>query len=132
MQFDLLAPSHLGTANGTGTIFTNNNQASFSFNISNNNKKGTPSGTLTYTDVKGGIKFTSTAIASISLVNNQATFTGKGTIPGSKPTKPVTVSFTAIATDNGTPGAPKDVFTIQISSPYYATGHLTSGNIVVH
>ena len=46
-QFELLA-SHFGTANGTGTIFTRNNQASFSFNVSDNNKKGTPSGTLTY------------------------------------------------------------------------------------
>ncbi len=125
--------AHLGTANGSGTIFTHNNQASFSFNISDNNKKGTPSGTLSYTDLKGGIKLTSTAITSIKLVDNQATFSGKGTIANSAPHgKPVPVSFTVVAVDNGNPGAPKDTFTIQISSPYYATGNLTSGNIVVH
>ena len=124
-------PPHHGTANGSGTIFTHNNQASFSFSISDNNKKGTPSGTLTYTDTKGGIKLTSTAITAINLVNNQATFSGKGTIPGSKPKKPVAVSFTVVATDNGTPGT-KDTFEIQISSPYTADGNLTSGNIVVH
>ncbi len=133
VQFDLLPPSHLGTANGSGTISTHNNQASFSFNISDNNKKGTPSGTLTYTDVKGGIKLTSTAITAITLTQNQAKFSGKGTIANSNPKKkPIPVSFTVIAVDNGTPGAPKDTFTIQISSPYYATGNLTSGNIVVH
>ena len=66
-NLNLLPASHLGTANGTGTILASNNQASFSFNISNNNKKGTPSGTLTYTDVKGGIKLTSTAITAITL-----------------------------------------------------------------
>ncbi len=124
--------SHLGTANGSGTILTHNNQASFSFNISDDNTEGTPSGMLSYTDTKGGIKLTSTAITAITLDQNQATFSGKGTIPGSKPNKPIAVSFTVIATDNGTPGAPKDTFEIEISSPYFANGNLTSGNIVVH
>ncbi len=124
--------THLGTANGSGTIFTHNNQASFNFTISDNNKKGTPSGTLTYTDTKGGIKLTSTAITSITLNGKQATFSGKGTIPGSNPRKPTQVSFTVVATDNATPGTPKDTFSIQISSPYYASGNLTSGNIVVN
>jgi hypothetical protein len=120
---------HLGTANGSGTIFTTNG-ASFSFNISNTG--GTPSGTLTYTETKGTVKLTSTAITSISLVGTQATFSGKGTLPGKKPNKPIQVSFTVIAVDNGTPGAGKDTFQIQISSPYSANGTLTSGNIVVN
>ncbi len=125
--------SHLGTANGSGTIFTHNNQASFSFNVTDNNKKGTPSGTLTYTDTKGGIKLTSTSISSISLNGNQASFSGKGTIPNSKPKgKPIPVSFSVVATDNGTPGTPKDTFQIQISTPYFASGNLTSGNITVN
>jgi hypothetical protein len=134
VQFELLPATHLGTADGTGTIFANNNQASFSFNISNNNKKGKPSGTLTYTDVKGGIKLTSAAITAITLNQNQATFTGYGTIPNNKKPngKPIQVSFSVTAVDNGNPGAPKDTFAIQISVPYFATGHLTSGNIVVN
>jgi len=125
--------SHLGTANGSGTIFTHNNQASFSFNITDNNKKGTPSGTLSYTDTKGGIKLTSTAITSISLNGNQASFSGKGTIPNSKPKgSPIPVSFSVVAVDNGTPGTPKDTFQIQISTPYFASGNLTGGNITVN
>ncbi len=111
VQLDLLALSHLGAANGTGTIFTRNNQASFSFNISDNNRNGTPSGTLTYTDVKGGIKLTSTAITGITLTGNQAYFTGYGTMPNSNPRgRPIPVSFSVTAVDNGTPGAPKDTF----------------------
>jgi hypothetical protein len=125
--------AHLGTANGSGTIFTHNNQASFSFSVSDNNKKGTPSGSLTYTDIKGGIKLTSNLITGVTLITNQATITGGGTIANSNPKrKPIPVSFTAVATDNGTPRAPKDVFTIQISSPYSAAGNLTSGNITVN
>ena len=108
------------TANGSGTISTHNHQASFSFNISD--ASATPSGTLTYTDTKGGIKLTSTSISSVSLVGTQATFSGKGTLPGSKPTKPIPVSFTVVAVDNGTPGTPNDTFQIQISSPYSASG----------
>ena len=125
--------AHLGTANGSGTIFTHNNQASFSFSVSDNNKKGTPSGSLTYTDIKGGIKLTSNLITGVTLITNQATITGGGTIANSNPKrKSIPVSFTAVATDNGTPRAPKDVFTIQISSPYSAAGNLTSGNITVN
>jgi uncharacterized repeat protein (TIGR02543 family) len=123
--------SHLGTANGSGTISNQNNRPSFSFSVSDNNKKGNPSGSLSYTDTKFNIKLTSTAITAISLVNNQATFSGKGTMPGSKPSKPVQVTFTVVATDNGTPGT-RDTFTIQISTPYYASGNLTSGDIMVH
>jgi uncharacterized repeat protein (TIGR02543 family) len=121
--------SHLGTANGTGTISNQTNRPSFSFSVSNNNKKGNPSGTLSYNDTKFNIKLTSTAITSISLVNNQATFSGKGT-NSNNPRKPVQVTFTVVATDNGT--GPRDTFMIQISPNYSATGNLTSGDIAVH
>ena len=122
--------SHLGTASGSGTISNQHNRPSFSFSISNNNRTATPSGTLTYTDTNFHIKLTSTAITAISLVNNQATFSGKGTMPGSNPRKPVQVTFTVVATDNGV--GPRDTINIQISPTYSATGNLTSGDIVVH
>ncbi len=122
--------AHLGTANGSGTILTHNNQASFSFDVSN--ARGRDHGILSFNDVKGKTKLTSTEITSVTLLQNQATFSGKGTIANPAPRgKPIAVSFTAVATDNGTPGT-KDTFQIQISSPYFASGNLTSGNIAVH
>jgi hypothetical protein len=115
---------------GSGTIFTHNNQASFNFMVSD--KNGPLTGTLTYTDVKGGMKLTSTLITEFTVLGPEATIRGAATIPNSKPGgKPIPVSFSAFAVDNGNPGTPKDMFSIQISTPYYGTGHLTSGNIAI-
>ncbi len=115
---------------GSGTIFTHNNQASFKFNFSD--KNGPLTGTLTYTDVKGGIKLTSNQITQFTVLGPQATVRGGGTLANSAPKgKPIPISWAVVAVDNGTPGTPKDVFSIMISLPYYATGNLTSGNITI-
>ena len=114
---------------GSGTIFTHNNQASFNFTISD--KNGPLTGTLTYTEQRR-IKLTSESITEFTVLGPQATIRGFGTIPNSKPKgKPIPVSFSAFAVDNGNPGTPKDMFSIQISTPYYGTGNLTSGNITI-
>jgi hypothetical protein len=119
-----------GKVTGTGTIFTHGNQASFNFTA--NNKNNAPlTGSLTYTDTAGGIKLTSTQLTTLTFNGKSAQFTGFGTIPGKKPNKPTPVSFTVQVTDNGTPGTNKDTFLIQISTPYSASGKLTSGDIKV-
>ncbi|HEY3837208.1 MAG TPA: sialidase family protein, partial [Bryobacteraceae bacterium] len=68
---------------GTGTIFTHNNQANFNFTISD--KNGPLTGTLTYTDVKGGMNLTSEFITEFTVLGPQATIRGGGTITNSKP-----------------------------------------------
>lgn len=56
---------------------------------------------------------------------NAAQLSGSGKINGAL------TSFTIVVTDNGTPGAGKDTFSIQTSSGFARAGVLVSGNVKI-
>jgi hypothetical protein len=80
----------------------------------------------------------STNITSLSFDGNHAHITGNATTTApntggsaKKKQKSQTISFTIDVVDNGDPGS-NDMFAIQLSTGYSASGQLTSGNITIH
>ena len=92
------------------------------------NAIGQASGNLTYQDhglVGRTVK--STAVTSVSVMNNCAQILGTATVNGTGP-----VGFQVDVCDNGEPGKDADTFSIVMGDGYTASGTLRGGNVQIH
>ena len=112
---------------GGGYIIVNNDHGNFGFVAGLKPGQSTVSGQLNYMDHGTGMHVKSIDIKSYSGSGNTRTFSGDAQINGVSG-----YTFTVTATDNGNPGAGKDMFSIQLSNGYSASGVLAGGNIMLH
>lgn len=112
---------------GGGYIIVNNDHGNFGFVAGFKPGQSTVSGQLNYMDHGTGMHVKSIDIKSYSGSGNTRTFSGDAQINGVSG-----YTFTVTATDNGNPGAGKDMFSIQLSNGYSASGVLAGGNIKLH
>ena len=77
---------------------------------------------MIYSDPANGFSFSTKKVNPVTIIGNHAQFSGTAKIGRQK------LTFTVNATDNGNPGS-ADIFSINLSNGYSASGHLTSGNI---
>ncbi len=106
---------------GSGWFPRGSSRANFGFSVS---KVGTstPTGHMTYDDKGARVKVIAQSITSLTISGNHATF--KGTCSVNKVSG---FTFTVDAYDNGTGSS--DLFQIQVSDGYQASGTLGGGNI---
>lgn len=83
-------------------------------------------GSVSYRDPAANLAFTSKP-TSLVISGNHAQIRGSA-----KTGRRSQVSFTIDATDNGDPGTPNDVFSINMSNGYSAGSNLTGGNLRIH
>ena len=83
-------------------------------------------GHLTYIDHNTGMK-----VKATSITNYISTGATSRQITGTALINDVAGSFTVDVADNGEPGR-NDLFTIRLSTGYFATGNLVGGNIQLH
>jgi PKD repeat protein len=118
-------PPVVGTqeVTGGGNITVNGRKANFSIDVQ---KDATGvSGEVQYQDKDAKMKMQSVTITSVTITGNRAVITGNCTID-----KVGGHTFTLDVTDNGANGS-SDLFSIQLSNGYQASGTLTGGNITV-
>jgi hypothetical protein len=84
-------------------------------------------GEFGYTDHKSHVTFTTGKIETVTINGNNGAFTGTGRIGGKHKQ---TVQFMISVTANQKP-ATGDTFSIVLSNGYTASGHLTSGKILI-
>jgi PKD repeat protein len=109
---------------GGGSIPVPAGEANFGFNV--NKKAISTSGHLNYDDKPGKTKIQTTAIDSLSITGNRATFSGPCTV-----NKASGFTCTVDVIDNGESGS-TDFFRIQASNGYDRGATLSSGNIKIH
>ena len=112
---------------GGGYIVAKNDHGNFGFWAGFKPGKSTLSGQLNYMDHDTRMHVKSRDITSYSGSGNTRTFSGNAQINGV-----YGYTFTVTATDNGNPGAGKDMFSIHLSNGYSASGVLAGGNIKLH
>jgi hypothetical protein len=84
-----------------------------------------PSGHVEYKDRSAGLTFSARSVDNLVCVGTHATIVGRGTANGAP------VEYRIDEDDKGEPGR-ADVFEIELSSGYAASGTLSGGNIQVH
>jgi len=112
---------------GGGFINTDNGKANFGFVAGFKPNHDTLSGNLNYVDRAADIHLKSQSITSYSGEGNTRTFSGTATINGESG-----FNYTVTVSDNGEPGKGNDIFSIEISNGYRASGVLAGGNIQLH
>ena len=93
--------------------------------LQQNKKKTKAVGSFSYSDPAANLSFSSNKITSLTFIGNRARFTGTAKVG-----KKSQLSFTVDATDNGRPGT-LDMFSIQVSTGYSASGNLINGDITI-
>lgn len=109
---------------GGGWIPVPGGQGNFGFNAKK--KAMSTSGHLNYDDKAGQMKIQTTAVNSLSITGNRATFSGPCTV-----NKASGFTCTVDVIDNGEPGS-SDFFRVQVSNGYDRGATLGSGNIKIH
>ncbi|MGI0088634.1 MAG: choice-of-anchor P family protein [Nitrosotalea sp.] len=110
---------------GGGYIIVNNAHANFGFVAGFKPSQSTVSGQLNYIDHGTGMHVKSVDITSYSGSENSRTFSGDAQINGVSG-----YTFTVTVTDDDSGG--NDMFSIQLSNGYTASGQLAGGNIELH
>ena len=114
---------------GGGFINVDDGKANFGFVAGFKPNQDTISGQLNYIDHGARIHVKSIGITSYDgdVKTSTRTFSGQATINGESG-----FTFTVTVTDNGQPGRDADIFGIQMSNGYSASGVLAGGNIQLH
>lgn len=112
---------------GGGFINVDGGKANFGFVAGFKPHQDTVSGQFNYIDHMAGIHVKSVSITSYAGTGNTRTFSGEAKINGE-----LGFTFTVIVTDNGEPGRNSDIFSIEISNGYNASGVLAGGNVQLH